>query len=473
MDRWTLLRGDCLDVLKKIESNSIDACVTDPPYGLSDDVDIRKVIRHWFVGKDYKHDGPGYMGADWDSFVPGPEIWREVFRVLKPGAHLLAFTGSRTMDLMGFSIRFAGFEARETIMAWVYGVAKAKGLDVSKGIDSFYGAERKVLERKTIKSRGYHIFTLDDETGIEVTVTEPATPEAVYWNGWYTGMKPAFEPVLVFRKPLEGTAVENVLKHRTGAINVDATRPDPPVGAEPGTKGFFTPNVVYSHHPMCEEGGKCHTECAVPVLNRQYEDGIRFFPQFYFNGKASKDDRFAYVECGCPEPLVVPLVEAEELVHPQGDKANVASCQKCQKPYWYERHPTVKPTNVMRWLVRLVVPKGGLVLDPFNGSGSTGVAALHERCRYVGIEREQKYWAIASARLKHTEELAPTYAEPEPLRGIDVAGEVEKPEVIPLPDSEALRKAFDLTEETVAVERKPGSLAPKDFKRLVAKSLKR
>jgi site-specific DNA-methyltransferase (adenine-specific) len=489
-ERWKLLRGDCYEVLKTLPDNSIDAVVTDPPYGLSSDVDIRKVIRHWFVGKDYKHDKAGFMGAEWDSFVPGPEIWREVFRVLKPGGHLLAFTGSRTMDLMGFAIRFGGFEMRDTVMAWLYKTGKPKTLDVSKGIDAFFNVERKVIERRVRRSGGYHIRTGDDEE-VEDNVTEPATPEAQHWDWWHTGIKPCFEPVLMARKPLaEDTVVKNVLAHGTGALNAGGCRlpPDPETGARK-----WPTNTVLCHHPLCDEG-ECHPDCAVAVLEHQNPGSAKSFPHFYLNGKAGKDDRYVYVECGCPEARVMPLVEAnalaEDVYEPEEGKdaswrkfdarsgpQTRGVCPKCEKPYVYERHPTVKPTDVMRWLVRLVTPAGGVVLDPFNGSGSTGVAALHERMRYVGIEREEKFYEIASARLRDTAAVTPTYEPPPPLRGIDYADtsapEPEpKDEVIPLPDSEALRKAFDITEE-IKVERKAGGLAAKDFKRLVSKGLKR
>jgi len=468
-ERWQLLRGDCLEVLKSIPDNSIDACVTDPPYGLSDDVDIRKVIRHWFVGKDYKHHKAGFMGAEWDSFVPGPEIWREVFRVLRPGGHLLAFTGSRTMDLMGFAIRFAGFEMRDTIMAWLYKTGKPKTLDVSKGIDAFFNVERKVIERRVRRSGGYHIRTGDDEE-VEDNITEPATPEAQHWDWWHTGIKPCFEPVLMARKPLaEDTVVKNVLAHGTGALNAGGCRlpPDPETGARK-----WPTNTVLCHHPLCDEG-ECHPDCAVAVLEHQNPDSAKSFPHFYLNGKAGKDDRYVYVECGCPEPRVIPLVEAHALCL---DPETKGKCRECNVPIEYERHPTVKPTSVMRWLVRLVTPKSGLVLDPFNGSGSTGVAALHERMRYVGIEREEKFYEIASARLRDTAVAAPTYEPPPPLRGIDFSDASPEPEpaveVIPLPDSEALRKAFDISEE-ITVKRPAGGLSPRDFKKLVAKSLRR
>jgi site-specific DNA-methyltransferase (adenine-specific) len=296
--------------------------------------------------------------------------------------------------------------------------------------------------------------------------------------------------VLVARKPLDkDTIVENVLAHGTGGLNVGGCRlpPDPETGARK-----WPTNVLLTQNPECVEGGACHPECAMLELDRQVVGSAKSFPQFYYNGKAGKDDRYVFVECGCPEPRVLPLVVANALIEkgpkdPSKDADMLAwekframrnavktdgTCSTCDKPFQYERHPTVKPTNVMRWLVRLVTPKGGIVLDCFNGSGSTGVAALHERVRYVGIEREDKYFAIASARLTDTAEDTPPYEPPEPLRGIDEPAVPDTAEVIPLPDSEAMRKAFDLTEE-IKVERKPGGLASKDFKRLVAKSLKR
>jgi site-specific DNA-methyltransferase (adenine-specific) len=418
-----------------------------------------------------------WSGNSWDSFVPGPEIWKEVYRVMKPGAHLLAFTGSRTMDLMGFSIRFAGFEMRDTIMAWLYGTGKPKSNDVGKGIDAYFGAEREIVTHRMARGGGFHIRSGSDDL-TEQNVTAPATPEAKFWDGWNAALKPGFEPVLVARKPLDqDTVAENILVHGTGAMNIGACRlpPDPETGARK-----WPMNAVFAHHPACEEDGPCHESCAVRELAKQEPGCERFFPQFYYNGKAGKDDRYVVVECACAEQQVLPLVEAYKLVeerpathqHRPTAHAAVGVCPKCDNPYIFDRHPTVKPTNVMRWLVRLVTPVGGKVLDPFNGSGSTGVGCMHERLRYVGIEMGDKYFAIASARLTDTAEDTPPYEPPEPLRGIDEPAVPETAEVVPLPDSEALRKAFDLTEE-IKVERKPGGLASKDFKRLVAKSLKR
>ena len=458
---WHLEQGDSIEVLRSMPDASVDAVVTDPPYGLSEHTDIQTMVRYWFVGKEFDNKSSGYLGMDWDSFVPGPELWREVKRVLKPGGHLLAFSGSRTMDLMGIAIRFAGFEMRDTVLAWVYGIGKPKTLDISKGIDSYAGAERKIIGTYTRRSGGYHIDGDGEE--IEINVTEPATPEAKYWNGWGTGLKPGFEPVLVARKPLAAsmTVVENVLTHRTGGMNIGGCR----VGG-----GRWPMNVLLSHHPACEEGGECRPECSTVVLEAQVSGVAEFFPQFYYNGKATKDDRYAYVECGCPEVRVVPMVEAAELCRatPTGQL-----CARCGKPMTYDRHPTVKPTSVMRWLIRLVVPKGGLVLDPFNGSGSTGVAALIEHCRYLGVERDAKYYAIASKRLEDTAADSLPFENPPPLRGIDEMGVPDDPDTLPPPSSAELRRAFDFTEDVHISKPVSANLKTADFKRLVAKGLKR
>lgn len=481
MERWTLLRGDCLEVLKGIADNSIDACVTDPPYGLSEHTDIPKMVRHWFVGKPFENKSAGFMGKEWDSFVPGPEIWREVYRVLKPGGHLLAFSGSRTVDLMGISIRFAGFEMRDTILAWMYGSGFPKSLNVSKAIDKAAGAEREVVGsnpnvagREASKGRGDGLADYGGFTRNNAEITAPATDAAKQWDGWGTALKPAFEPVLVVQKPSELTVAENSMTYGVGGLNIDATR----VGSNGGTRrdgkanapndaGFATlnagrwpPNVLLTHHPECVEDGECHPECGSPLLDTQQEGVARFYPQFYYRAKPSRSERNAGLE-DFPESLPR---------GPNGAINAVSDGRGSRSKPRANSHPTVKPVDVMRWLIKLVVPEGGLVLDPFNGSGTTGVAALHEGVRYVGIEREPQYADIAEARLRHaaanTEGKSPFV--PVPLK----APSDTLPTTVAPPSSEALRNAFDITEE-VALERKPGGLSPKDFKRLVSKGLKR
>jgi DNA modification methylase len=285
--------GDCRDRLAELPDDSVDAVVCDPPYGLSKEPDIAEVLGHWLAGDDYEHDGNGFMGNSWDSFVPGPVVWKEVFRVLKPGGHLLAFAGSRTADIMGIAIRLAGFEMRDTI-AFMYGSGLPKSLNVGKALDArHYGEWRKAnpdektkvselkrrrraalaeaveaksnkrprvaarLEAQAAKIKA-QIETLEDGQRVrcgakrarvsttsnvagrptkngdspdyggvahnDASMLAAATAEAQRWAGWGTALKPAHEPIICARKPLEGTVADNVLKHGTGALNIEASR---------------------------------------------------------------------------------------------------------------------------------------------------------------------------------------------------------------------------------------------------------
>ena len=219
--RFDVMNADCLDTLRNIPDCSVDAIVTDPPYGLSQhsSSDVQRALTSWLAGDEYKHGKAGFMGKSWDSFVPSPSVWRECFRVLKHGGHILCFAGSRTQDLMSIALRLAGFECRDTVM-WVYGSGFPKSLDVSKAIDKAAGAERDVVGKSPTFRK------MQDEASAynlqrNEFITAPATDAARQWQGWGTALKPAYEPVLLFRKPLSGTVAENVLKHGTGAINID------------------------------------------------------------------------------------------------------------------------------------------------------------------------------------------------------------------------------------------------------------
>ena len=402
---YTLHLGDCLDVLKTLPDASVDAVVTDPPYEL------------------------GFMGKKWDAagIAYSVPLWTEALRVLKPGGHLLAFGGTRTYHRMAVAIEDAGFEVRDSLH-WVYGSGFPKSLDVSKAIDKAAGAERKIVGRgKGVGAKDPTSF--GNGHNPEYDITAPATDAAKEWSGWGTALKPAHEPVVVARKPLIGTVAANALAHGTGALNIDGCRveyasasdmdrarvPQPSFNSPTGTvygfkagegrngdvfdpsKGRWPPNILLSHTPECGEA--CAEDCAVAEMDRQsgthsphhqrhanggngqtlgvmagvtgqsYPDSggaSRFFPVFRYQAKASRSER----ERGLNE----------------GQKAS---------------HPTVKPVELMRWLVRLVTPRGGVVLDPFTGSGTTGVAAMLEGFRFVGIEREPEYHAIATARINH------------------------------------------------------------------------
>lgn len=328
-----------------IEDNSVDAIVTDPPYGLS------------------------FMGKRWDYDVPSVEIWAECLRVLKPGGHLLAFAGTRTQHRMAVRIEDAGFEIRDLIM-WCYGSGFPKSLDVSKQIDKAAGAEREVIG----PGRWNHVKG-DNETQADCLIrpggkhmeTAPATDAARQWQGWGTALKPALEPITVARKPLVGTVSENVLQHGTGALNIDGCR----VGYLPGervqtfwnNRGGATINAAEGQGTKPRTGENAYDPSKGRWPANLIHDGeaaadlLADAARFFYCAKASKSDRGA------------------------GNS-----------------HPTVKPTDLMRYLCRLVTPPGGLVLDPFMGSGSTGVAAQLEGFRFTGIEREAAYVAIAASR---------------------------------------------------------------------------
>src|SRR5699024_6170013 len=236
-----LFHGESTEVLKSLEDNSIDSVVCDPPYGLSKEPDISKVISEWVSGDDsFVPDGKGFMSKDWDGFVPPPSLWKEVFRVLKPGGHALVFAGTRTQDLMTISLRLAGFEVRDVI-EWLYFSGMPKSHNVSKAFDRRAGAEREVVgygklnprDKKTYVPQSESWFN-DDKTHQTIKaleITAPATELARKWDGWGTSLKPSHEPIIVVRKPLidadtgrKLTVADCVEKYGTGAINIDASR---------------------------------------------------------------------------------------------------------------------------------------------------------------------------------------------------------------------------------------------------------
>ena len=252
-----IIHGDCLEELKKLEDNSVDAVITDPPYGLSNTkpTQVADVLAAWVTGDTVSVPAKrgGFMGKDWDSFVPPPAVWEECMRVLKPGGHMAVFAGARTQDLMGLSIRLAGFEIRDTL-GWIYGSGFPKSHSIGKAIDKAAGAEREVVGRRVrlgdstdYPTRGDSMFA-GSETG---NITAPATSEAQRWDGWGTALKPAIEPIILARKPLDGTVANNVLAHGVGGLNIDACRVP---GVKPDTTRGASVNASSMAGPLGGQG---------------------------------------------------------------------------------------------------------------------------------------------------------------------------------------------------------------------------
>jgi site-specific DNA-methyltransferase (adenine-specific) len=372
MIKNVILHGDCLEKLRELDDNSIDAVVTDPPYGLSKEPNIVEVLTKWLAGEDYNHRGGGFMSKEWDAFVPGPSIWREVFRVLKPGGHVLCFAGTRTQDLMTISLRLAGFEVRD-VVEWLYFQGFPKSLDVSKAFDKRAGAERPVIgvnpwTNNNIKGNAYKSDTRG-RVRVQSEITAPATELAKQWDGWGTALKPAHEPIILARKPIEKNVAYNVEKYGTGAININGCR-------------------IWDEN----KAGRFPANCITTERDAFFSKYFNITPP-ELSKKASKKDRNSDWR---GEEISLPLRE-KVFGNDKGDGFGRGLSNS--KHPTRNNHPTVKPTDLMAWLVRLITPPGGVVLDPFAGSGSTLVAAKREGFNYIGIERESEYVEIARARV--------------------------------------------------------------------------
>jgi site-specific DNA-methyltransferase (adenine-specific) len=422
--------GNNLDILPELQSNSVDSIVCDPPYEL------------------------GFMGKSWDSsgIAYSVELWQQCLRVLKPGGHLLAFGGTRTWHRLAVAIEDAGFEIRDNI-AWLYGSGFPKSHNISKAIDKMAGAEREVIGSKVTRIPGGNTFAQDEWTlkarklG-EIDITASATDEAKEWEGWGTALKPAHEPIVVARKPLIGTVAENVLKHGTGAINIDASRIgtetininnypegfDPKgnlndisqVGQDYETKtsvGRWPANIIldeYTAELLDQQSGITKTGDIKPHKQINVGTGINVMnstqitgthkgdsggaSRFFYVAKASKRDRNEGLE-GLPETLATEMTGRNEgsagLLRIREDGSIGENPYAGKSGTAKNFHPTVKPTALMQYLIRLVTPENGTVLDPFAGSGSTGKAAILEGKSFIGIELTAEYLPIIEGRLKH------------------------------------------------------------------------
>jgi len=342
MKNYELKLGNCLDSMKAMEDNSVDSIVTDPPYGLS------------------------FMGKKWDYDVPSKEIWEEALRVLKPGGHLLAFAGTRTQHRMAINIEDAGFEIRDMI-AWVYGSGFPKSHNIGKAIDKLGEGEGE-------------------------------------YEGWGTALKPALEPITMARKPLsEKTIAKNTLKWGTAGINIDECRVGESGARNNGSVNGSGKNGIYGRFLGMEKKDYKQGRFPANLIHDGSEEVVKNFPnsgtgdkgsasRFFYCAKTSKTDRNEGLEG----------LEEKQYSHDGRDK-EIENAYQRNKSVSKNNHPTVKPTKLMQYLVRLVTPKGGTVLDPFMGSGSTGKACMLEDFNFIGCEMDADYIKIAEARISFAE----------------------------------------------------------------------
>lgn len=516
---YKVICGNNVDLLKIFPDNHFDSIVTDPPYGLGKEPIASDLMKDWIEKGYHEISGSGFMGKEWDAFVPQPIFWKEVFRVLKPGGHVLAFYGTRTYDWGVMAMRFAGFEVRDCIQ-WLYGSGFPKSHNISKAIEgkllngSSNPRDFKKLEgeKSTTKLGTFNNIEKiqgkreNDVTGRETTINHKITTEqAKQWDGWGSALKPANEPIVLARKPLEkGLSIaENILKWGVGGINIDASRigvsQDDPNHrpnwenhttekkgdvygvyekrkAETLTQGRFPANIILTHHEDCEckgtkkvkpsngsgkasekgggfskgmfgdgtsdnigggftdsdgnetiENWDCHEDCPIRILDEQsgvsksgknkLEKGtggiwnkgtnLPIGPEygdkggasrFFYVAKASKSERNKGLE------IFEDKFSASAEFRPnhmekaiEGDSGNLYGRWTPVKNF----HPTVKPIKLMQYLVKMITPPNGIVLDPFCGSGTTGVACKLDGFQFVGLEQDAEYSKIAEARINN------------------------------------------------------------------------
>ena len=484
-DRWALIYGDCRARRRDRDEHSVDSIVTDPPYGLSaipSAAETADMLRAWIdpANGHYDPGRKGFMNKTWDSFVPGPIFWREAIRVIKPGGYLLAFAGSRTVDLMGLAIRLAGFEIRDTI-EYCYGSGFPKGLNIARAVDRELGFDPTVVGVEHRMQEGALASIAAQEAAgyfrheVDHKITKATSRQAATWEGWNTAIKPAHEPIIVARKPFSETnTARNVIRWGTGAYNVQAcevgtsksvphsghsagkgmfafgAEPDGNRGRDPAT-GRWPPNMILAHDHRCKHvstetktsarvnlsaaridvdrkldpveeieiwdcfaGDKTDPPCPILILDRQsgeFKDGkvllekgtaSRFFPRVTWDldlddvtAKIAVAPTFFYTAKAAESEKSDGLDDLEDRaadnIRQGGDFGKISVTKNS--------HATVKPVSLMRWLCRLVTRKDGLVLDPFCGCGTRGVAAVSEDRQHVGIELGDEYFEIARRRI--------------------------------------------------------------------------
>lgn len=400
--------------MRTMAADSVDSIVTDPPYGIK------------------------FMGKGWDHGVPGVPFWVEALRVAKPGAYLVAFGGTRTFHRLAVAIEDAGWEIRDTLM-WVYGSGFPKSLDVGKAIDAHLGKEREVVgfdpRSKGMKPGANNWGGCGPKFKAGHDITAPTSEQAKQWDGWGTALKPAWEPILMARKPLPGTVAENVIKHGTGGINIEACRvegvADVPFGTRHDRENTSSAPMVSRKDNPNEWVGSTNGRWPANPIHDGSEEVVRHFPE------APGQQRDVQGDEGRTGGMAYGVFSASKPFQARGDEGNASRFFYCAKASKADRdeglagfeegyvdrgngfskaisatklprantHPTVKPTELMRWLCRLVTQPRGVVFDPFMGSGSTGKAAACEGFDFIGCDLEADHVAIATARCAYGERI--------------------------------------------------------------------
>ena len=437
---YKIIHGDNIDTLKQYPDNHFDSIVTDPPYGIE------------------------FLGKDWDNNTGAVETWEQCFRVLKPGGYLLAFSAARTYHNLASNIEGVGFDIRDQLM-WLYASGFPKAQDIGKAIQRRQGVkETKPVEDNGRKRMAVKLAETNGtaDPGFSGMDTIPTSPEAINWQGWKTALKPAHEPIVMARKPFKGSTIDNVLKHGTGALNIDATRIDFENEADyKSSLGFndkydnvnrtggptFQPQT-YDEYSFGAPGTK-QKQKDLPTKFQPNEQGrfpsnvlgeVEGYQKFFYCPKVSRAER----HCGFEQLDHIATKDATNggnymstTTHPTDPKLQKGSLDHIPAPFGdvkgcyvdgerfavkhqeYQQtgtlgrmkdkmhqtqvgnnHPTVKPVELMKYLVRLVTPENGKVLDPFNGSGSTGMACAELGYEYVGCELDQAYVDIATKRIE-------------------------------------------------------------------------
>ena len=404
----TVYNGECSKVMKDFESNSIDTIITDPPYALE------------------------FMGKGWDKVLPDVEVWKEALRVAKPGSMLLAFGGTRTYHRLTCNIEDAGWEIKDCMM-WLYGSGFPKSLDISKQIDKRAGVERKVIGRRI---DGRYAYDFADNSGnvvntrdVDKTIrrndigllTAPAISEAQLWNGWGTALKPAWEPIIVAMKPIDGTFANNALKWGVGGLNIDGGRIPFESTPNAATNPLYRKEAGYKNKQATDLGSSSYSmkKSGSELLERNINKQGRFPANLILDEKAAEmlDEQAGECKTGGAQKGSKIITDRGNSIfgkmyvntystaigEPLGGHSRFFYCAKASKAERGEEnnHPTVKPLKLMEYLCKLTMtPTGGVVLDPFMGSGTTGVACKILNRVFVGIEKDPEYFEIAKKRIE-------------------------------------------------------------------------